>query len=283
MILIADSGSTKTDWVFLSKENNKTTFFTSSGLNPNLLSDDAIRSELFHITEIETISASVNALYFYGAGLGNNQNVIRMTAIFEKILPQASLYFASDIEGAVKSAAHDGACITAILGTGSNSCLWTGNEIVGDTFSLGYILGDEGSGSYFGKRLLRDYFYGLLPQDLAHDFKATYPLTRDELIQKVYREPAPNEFIASFLPFYKKHIDHKYCNYFMFYGLEEFIKIYIWRFKDYQQLPVHFVGSMAFHFEQELRTICKSLQVTVGTIIQAPIFGLLNYHKQQLS
>jgi glucosamine kinase len=238
---------------------------------------------LFHITELDSICSTTSALYFYGAGLGNNQNKVRLNDIFKNIFPQASLYFGSDIEGAVKSAAHDGACITAILGTGSNSCLFDGHEIIGDTFSLGYILGDEGSGSYFGKRLLRDYFYGLLPEDLAKDFKATYPVTRDELIQKVYREAAPNEFIASFLPFYKKHIDHNYCNYFIHYGLEEFIKIYIWRFKDYKQLPVHFVGSVAFHFEQELKTICNSLQVTVGTIIQAPIFGLLNYHKQQLS
>lgn len=275
MKLIADSGSTKTDWVLTGAEPE---FFTSPGLNPNILADNVIVTELQKLTALTENKSAINEIYFYGAGCASPENCTRLTAIFHEMFPDAIIEIKSDIAGAAYAANIGKPGIVGILGTGSNSCFFDGEQIFGGDFSLGYILGDEGSGSYFGKRLLRDYFYRLLPEELYEAFKDKYHIVRTDVIEKVYRNTTPNEFIASFLPFYKENITHPYCTYFINFGLEEFIKIYIWRFSNFKSVDVHFVGSVAFHFEEQLRAVCAKLQINPGRIIASPIQGLLQYH-----
>jgi len=277
MKLIADSGSTKTDWVLIDAEP---TFFTSPGLNPNILEDQVIVQELQKITALTENKSAITEIYFYGAGCASPENCTRLASIFKEMFPDTVVVIKSDIEGAAYAANNGKPGIVAILGTGSNSCFFDGEKIYVGDFSLGYILGDEGSGSYFGKRLLRDYFYRLLPEELYEAFKDKYHIVRNDVIEKVYRNNAPNEFIASFLPFYKEHIQHQYCTYFINFGLEEFIKIYIWRFSNYKAVDVNFVGSVAFHFEEQLRAVCAKLTIKPGRIIASPIQGLLQYHTQ---
>lgn len=277
MKLIADSGSTKTDWVLIDAEPF---FFTSPGLNPNILEDQVIVQELQKITALTENKSAITEIYFYGAGCASPENCTRLASIFKEMFPDTVVVIKSDIDGAAYAANNGKPGIVAILGTGSNSCFFDGEKIFGGDFSMGYILGDEGSGSYFGKRLLRDYFYRILPEELYEAFKAKYHIVRNDVIEKVYRNNAPNEFIASFLPFYKEHIQHPYCTYFINFGLEEFIKIYIWRFSNYKAVDVNFVGSVAFHFEEQLRAVCAKLTIKPGRIIASPIQGLLQYHNQ---
>ncbi len=281
MLLIADSGSTKTDWVFTNAAGDEPVFFKTKGLNPNVLDDVTLSEILNDIFLFIVDGGAVEEVFFYGAGCGSDANKLRLSELLSAIFPNAIIHVFADIDGAVNAVKGDEPAIVAILGTGSNSCFTDGENIYANDFSLGYILGDEGSGVYFGKRLLRDYFYKILPQELEKSFTETYGLTRDELIEKVYRTPAPNEFIASFLPFYHQHLEHPYCQYFIDFGLTEFLKIYILRFRDFKQLNVHFVGSVAQHFEGQLRTACEKLEIKVGKIIATPIVGLLEYHTKQ--
>lgn len=282
MLLIADSGSTKTDWVFTNADGQSPVYFKTKGLNPNVLNDATLSEIINDIALFVPELSSITKVFFYGAGCASTTNKLRMTNLLSNVCPTAEVAVYADIDGAVNAVKDNNPSIIAILGTGSNSCIYDGINIVANDFSLGYILGDEGSGVYFGKRLLRDYFYGLLPQELKTSFANTYGLTREELIEKVYRTPAPNEFIASFLPFFAEHIAHPYCQYFIDFGLKEFLKIYILRFRDYKQLEVHFVGSVAKHFETMLQNVCKELEINVGKIVSSPITGLLDYHTKQL-
>ena len=278
MLLIADSGSTKTDWVFTNASGDAPVFFKTKGLNPNVLDNETLSLILNDILLFIDDSTAVKEIFFYGAGCSSDANKLRLSTLLSQLFTYAQITVFGDIDGAVNAVKDHRPCIVAILGTGANSCFTDGENVFANDFSLGYILGDEGSGTYFGKRLLRDYFYKILPLELENSFKATYGLTRDELIEKVYRTPAPNEFIASYLPFFSQHIQHPYCNYFIDFGLTEFLKIYVLRFRDYQQLEVHFVGSVAQHFESILREACAKLEIKVGKIIASPIEGLLEYH-----
>lgn len=280
MIVIADSGSTKTDWIISSIPTNPNQTFATKGLNPNVHNDATLLAILSGTPQLMDIADQITQLHFYGAGCGTAINQQRILLLLQQLFAKAQISVKADINGAVFSVCGSKPAIVAILGTGSNSCYTDGENVFANDFSLGFILGDEGSGSYFGKRLLRDYFYQLLPEPLTQSFKETYGLTRDELIERVYQSPAPNEFIASFLPFFAANKTHPYCKYFIEFGLMEFLKIYILRFENYKNVPVHFVGSVAHVFDEELRRCCEELSIIVGQIIKHPIEQLLQYHLQ---
>ena len=278
MKLIEDSGSTKTDWILIDGSNNIVTTFSTKGLNPNIVSDEQIVFELNNEIQLKEYSGSPLKLFFYGAGCSGANNLHRMQKALQSFFINALIEVRSDIEAAVYATCDDQPAIVAILGTGSNSCLFTGEEIKGNDFSLGYILGDEGSGNYFGKKLLRDYFYGDLPSDLQIKFLEQFEISRDELIQRVYKEPLPNEFIASFLPFFSENIEHTYCDNTISLGVEEFLRIYIKRFKEHSKLPIHFVGSAAYYFDHQLYEMCAKHNLRVGKILKSPISELAEYH-----
>ncbi len=276
--LIADSGSTKTDWVLVDENNTIVTTFSTKGLNPNILTNQQIVDELKNEIQFTALQELHLKLFFYGAGCSGADNLHRMQNTLRSFFFNAVVEVRSDIEAAVFATCDDQPAIVAILGTGSNSCLFTGREIIGSDFSLGYILGDEGSGNYFGKKLLRDYFYRELPNDLAVKFIEKYEITREDVIQKVYKEPFPNEYIASFLPFYFDNIQHSYCENTVKEGFEIFLTIYIKRFKEHSKLPVHFVGSVGHYFENQLNEMCAKHNLRVGKILRSPITDLTEYH-----
>jgi len=278
MILIADSGSTKTDWVVIDKDNAIIKTFSTKGLNPNILTDEQIVKELKEEIQLAALCESQLELFFYGAGCSGSINLHRMQNMLHSFFTKATIEVKSDMEAAVYATSGDYPAIVAILGTGSNACLFTGDEITGADFSMGYILGDEGSGNYFGKILLRDYFYAELPKDLAVKFMEKFEITRADVIQRVYIEPFPNEFIASFLPFFAENIKHIYCENIIANGLEKFLRIYIKRFKEHSTFPIHFVGSVAFYFNDKLKEICSKNNLKIGKIIKSPITHLAEYH-----
>lgn len=278
MILIADSGSTKTDWILLDEKLQIAEQFATKGLNPNIISTDTIFNYLLVDPAIEKIVPQVNKLFFYGSGCGAEKNARAMQSTLRHIFTKAHVEVKSDLYGAAYAVSGNKGGIICILGTGSNSCFYDGRELSGGNFSLGYILGDEGSGFYFGKRLLRDYFYGILPVELKEKFASTYKLTRDELIRKVYQESYPNQYIASFVPFIKENIQHPYFNYLINYGLDEFIKIFITTIPNYKLWPVHFVGSVAEVFREQLINNLLANDLVAGNIVASPAISLANYH-----
>jgi len=278
MKLIADSGSTKTDWVLIDKDNAIIKTFSTKGLNPNILTDEKIVKELKEEIQLTALCESHLELFFYGAGCSGSNNLHRMQNMLHSFFTNATIAVKSDMEAAVYATCGDKPAIVAILGTGSNACLFTSDEITGADYSLGYILGDEGSGNYFGKILLRDYFYGELPRDLTVKFMEKFEITRADVIQRVYKESFPNEFIASFLPFYTENIKHIYFENIISNGLKIFLRIYIQRFKEHSTLPIHFVGSVAFYFNDKLNELCSKNNLKIGKIIKSPITQLAEYH-----
>ena len=278
MILIADSGSTKTDWIVLNDQPEIEHQFTTKGLNPNVISFDAIFNLLITSPEIEKLIPQVNKLFFYGSGCGSEKNSKSMHATLKSVFTKSIIEVKSDLYAAAYATSGIKGGIVCILGTGSNSCFYNGRELSGGNFSLGYLLGDEGSGFYFGKRLLRDYFYGILPNELKEKFAEAYPISREDLIRKVYQESYPNQFIASFVPFLKENINHPYCNYLINFGFDEFIKIFITTIPNYKLWPVHFVGSVADAFHEQLIASCKANDLVEGNIIASPALSLANYH-----
>ena len=280
MMLIADSGSTKTDWMLLDHEQDIVKTFSTKGLNPNILSDKQIAAELISEIQFDDVRDENVNIYFYGAGCSGRINTDRIKGILQSQFSKSVINVHSDIEAAVFATCNNKPAIVAILGTGSNSCFFSEDEISGLEYSLGYILGDEGSGSYFGKKLLRDHFYGKLPVELQEKFNANFELSRDEVIERIYRQTFPNEFIASFLPFYQENINHPWCKKIIDDGLEEFLRIYIQRFNNFEKVPVHFIGSVAYFFEDQLKEQCGKLQINPGKIIRSPIPGLAEYHIQ---
>ena len=280
MILIADSGSTKTDWLLISDNGEQQQFYTK-GFNPNYTPEDEITSEIKRNNALTESAKKVKQIFFYGSGC----SAPPLNAIIEHSLrnffPDAAMTIQNDLFAAVHAVAGDTPGIVCILGTGSNSCYFDGQNVHGETYSIGYILGDEGSGAYLGRQLLRDYFYEIMPKSLQEDFRKKYLLTREEVIEHVYRRPRPNEFIASFLPFLHENISHPYCADLISVSFHDFLRVFVLRFTESTWQPVHFVGSVAWIFSDILKKECAALSLQTGNILRSPVTGLAAYHSKK--
>lgn len=278
MILIADSGSTKCDWQFIDREGKVLTSFSTMGFNPYFHAPELIVSELRNSPDATSIQDKVKLVFFYGAGCSTQ----RLNAIIQEGLGRffkaASIHVDHDLLGAAYAAYDGRPCIVAILGTGSNSCHFDGENISEEVPSLAYILGDEASGSYFGKRLLREYFYKKLPEDLHFAFSREFTLSKDEFVKRIYNEPNTNVYLASFMKFIGNHAGHPHVQRLIREGFTEFIDIHVQCFSDYREVPTHFIGSVAYYFSGILREVCTEMNVLCGNIIQKPIDNLVHYH-----
>lgn len=272
-ILIADSGSTKTDWLLLSPATGRSYAFTSAGLNPCLAADEAIVDVLASevLPHLQSVG-SVSAIRFYGAGCRPDQ-IERMQGLLQQQLDCADATVASDLLGAAHALCGTSSGIVAILGTGSGSAVYDGHGFTHQTPSLGYVLGDEGSGAVLGRRLLGDIFKGQLPPHLVRAFAEEEAVTVDEAIRRVYREPAPNRYLAQFTRFLSAHRDEASIRALL---VDEFARFFQRNILPYQRpdLPVHFVGSIAHVFAPELHAAAAACQSRVGRIMKSPIEGL---------
>ena len=285
MILIADSGSTKTDWC-LCNEGAIVSNMQTQGINPYHQSEEAIeqvlREELLpQLTkhgEFDT-KDSLN-IVFYGSGCANATASGRIKEAIEKVLGTTNATIHSDLLGAARALCGHDEGIACVLGTGSNSCLYNGKEIVANTPPLGYILGDEGSSAVLGRRLVGDCLKNQLPEAIRDEFFAEYQLTQEIILEKVYRQPLANRFLASLTPFLSKHRDvpevHKLL-------VESFTDFFVRNVKQYRHpwLPIHFVGSIANAFSPELKEAAESLGMELGSIMQSPMEGLVKYHASE--
>jgi len=279
MILITDGGSTKCDWILMDKTGNVVLKTRTKGLNPAVVPEEHIKERILANKELQPFLQKITTVDFYGAGCGTKTPIQLLTNILAGIFSVAEISVNEDMVAAVYAATLEPG-IVCILGTGSNSCYFDGNKIHKGIESLGYSLMDEASGNYFGKRLLRDYFYKKMPTQLALDFEKRFNLDPDEIKNHLYKRHNPNMYLASFAEFIftSKEVNgyfYKLIN----EGMLKFIEYRILCFKESQNVPIHFIGSIAHFSEDIIKECMKPYHLELGTIIRRPIDGLIEYYK----
>lgn len=279
MLLIADSGSTKTDWRLVSSDSTVTACQTD-GINPYYQTVDQIRGMLSAQLAPQLPADLVRRVFFYGAGCsGPSVNGIVVDAL-QTVFPHVeSPMVDSDMLGAARAAAGHSSGIVCILGTGANACCYDGTQITRGIQSLGFWLGDEGSGGYLGKTLVRSVFQKTLPADLIDRFQQRYSLDRPTLLDNAYKKPNPNRYFASFTPFLSDHIDHPAIQKLVTDAFQLFLQTYIMPFPESATWPVHVVGSIAYYFNEQLRAAVEQAGLTMGCVLKAPIERLVQYHQ----
>ncbi|MDG1476508.1 MAG: hypothetical protein P8Q14_05135 [Vicingaceae bacterium] len=275
MILIAESGSTKTDWRLVHK-NNEISSYTTMGLNPYYITEAIVLEELDN--SLSTLKSAITEVYFYGAGCSSNENCLMMLSIFSLFFKNANIEVASDMMAAARATCGNEEGMVAILGTGSNSCFYDGKEIAENVTSLGYILGDYGSGADIGKQLITDFLEKELPQDLVDEFKKEFDLTPQDIINAIYKKPFPNRFLASFNLFVTAHISHPYIIDLVKNRIKLFLEKNVYKYSDYQKNKLNLVGSISAIYESIIRAEAEQKNITIGKIIKAPIDELVAYH-----
>ena len=272
--LLADAGSTKTDWLLRDNQGDALRFHTD-GMNPSLLTDDEIRHILTTQLLPQVEGLLIEQVDFYGAGC-RGEAAERMKNLLGEVVGARNITVESDVLGAARMLCGNNSGIVCILGTGANSCLYDGQQISRQTPALGFILGDEGSGAVLGRRLIGDIFKGQLPEDLCKDFLLDYPLTMDELIRRVYRTSAPNQYLASFTPFLSKNIHRTEIQELIRGEFHRFIRRNVLDYLAYTtaETPLHFVGSIASVFQAQLSEVVAQYDFTLGKVVRQPIDAL---------
>jgi len=281
MIIIADSGGSKIDWRLL-LSNGKIEQANCPGFNPYYQPIEDLDKNLREYL-LPVVKEEVTKIFFYGTGVSSekNQEVIKST--FAVYFPSAKIEVGWDLLAAARALCGDEPGIACILGTGSNSCLYDGKEIVHVVANMGWILADEGSGTYMGKRLIVDYFRNEMPPTLAKQFQARFPWSREEVLAKVYQHEKPGAFLASFAKFIFQHLKEPYCYKLVYSSFSDFYENTVMKYENYQSLKVHFTGSIAFYFSDVLRQVANDKGLTVKNILEGPIAGLALYHKKDLN
>lgn len=288
MVLITDGGSTKCDWILLDNTGNVTLRTRTLGLNPAVINEDDLKNRIKGNEELKALFDKVKIVDFYGAGCGTKTPTKLLKNVIESLFTNAVVTVSEDTVAAVYAATQEPG-IVCILGTGSNSCYFDGTDIHNSLESLGYILMDEASGNYFGKRLIRDYYYKKMPAVLAKEFENRFDLNADVIKENVYKKANPNMYLASFAEFIFNPGENRPENVMeingYFYaliseGINKFIERRILCFKEAQHVPIHFIGSIAHFSEDIIRDCMKPYHLELGNIIRRPIDGLIEYYKQ---
>lgn len=279
MKLIVDSGSTKADWIAID-ENGKVLFTTQTlGLNPEILEGDEILERINDRFDISQNKKNATHLFFYGAGCGTDRMKIELSQVFQNYFPNAIISVHEDTYAAVFATTPKGEqAIVSILGTGSNCSYFDGKELHQKVQSLGYIVMDDCSGNVFGKELIRKYYFNKMPKHLAVEFEKEYNLDPDFIKSKLYKEPNPNAYLATFAKFLIQHKEEDFCKKIIFKGMKSFVKNYIRQYDNCKEVPVHFVGSIAFYLKEELQTTFEKYEMQLGNVLRRPIDGLIAYH-----
>jgi glucosamine kinase len=281
MILIADSGGSKTDWRLIQK-NGSIGQASAPGFNPYYQHIDDLRKNV-NETVLPLVKEKVNKIFFYAAGASSVKNQLTIKSAFMEFFPEAQIEVGWDLLAAARALCGDEAGIACIMGTGSNSCLYDGQKIVGNVANLGWILADEGSGADIGKKFLIAYLREKLPKQLSDQFKSRFPLTREEFLEKIYQQEKPSAFLASFTRFIFQNLDNPYCYKLVYDSFTEFYENNVMKYDNYQNLKVHFTGSIAFYFSDILRQVANDKGITVKNILEGPIAGLTLFHQRDLS
>lgn len=277
MILIADSGSTKCDWLLL-KGAETVLECNTMGFNPYFHDQGLITKTMAAQADLAPYAGAILRVFFYGAGCSNPA----LNSVVQKglmaVFPNAEVQVGHDLSGAALATYQGVPHIACILGTGSNSCFFDGKEVSEEIPALAYILGDEGSGSYYGKRLLADFLYRRMPAQLQAAFYDTYRVTKDIVMENVYMRPNANVYLAGFMKFCTQHKTEPYIRNMVKAGTMEFLRTHVLCFKQCHEVPVNFVGSVAYYFEDILGECASELNLNIGKVVKKPIHGLVDYH-----
>lgn len=279
MILIADSGSTKTDWCVVERGELLQQICTK-GTNPFFQSEEEISREIETALLPRLATDEPEAVYFYGAGCGFPDKIETMRrAIAGHLRVKGAVEVSTDMLAAARGLCGHTPGIACILGTGSNSCYYDGKEIACNVSPLGFILGDEGSGACLGKLLVGDLLKNQLAPGLKEEFLQQFHLTPAEIIDRVYRKPFPNRFLASLSPFLAQHLEEPCIHALVLESFKAFLKRNVMQYEGCRENPVHFVGSVAYHYREVLAEAARETGIRLGNVLKSPMEGLIGYHK----
>jgi N-acetylglucosamine kinase-like BadF-type ATPase len=279
MKLLVDSGSTKADWISID-ETGKILFTTQTlGLNPEVLNKEEIISRVNDRFDISFNKENISHLFFYGAGCGTDRMKNFLTEVFKEYFPNATVLVHEDTYAAVYATTpKNEEAIVCILGTGSNCSYFDGKILHQKVQSLGYIAMDDCSGNQFGRQLIRDYYFNKMPKKLAEEFAKTYDLDPDVIKHQLYKEPNPNAYMATFAKFLIQHKDDDYCQKLVRKDMQVFVDNYITQYENCKDVPIHFIGSIAFYLKEELQEVLESNGLKIGNVLRRPIDGLIDFH-----
>lgn len=276
MFIVVESGSTKADWMLI--DGPREVLCCTKGFNPYFHTKQDILLELNAQIELDLIKKDVEQIFFYGAGCSDPELNIIIEQGLKAFFINANIKVNHDLNACAYACYNDKPEIACILGTGSNSCYYNGREVLEVLPALGYILGDEASGNYFGKRILADFLYEKLPNSMVNELKAM-GLNKSVIVENVYKKPDANVYIASFMPILIRHKDLEYSQSIIREGFQSFIDLHVKCYSNYMDCEVNFVGSLAFFLKEELISVCVENEISIGCIIRRPLDKLVKYHK----
>ena len=274
MRLIIDAGSTKMGWILMDGHEVKAHFVTK-GFNPNY----SPMQDLVETCRGASLpNDNIHSIHYYGTGCGNEQNCQIIKDVFQNQFPDAKIHVTHDLMAACHAALVHEKGIACILGTGANSCVYDGTNIIEKAVSLGYLVGDEGSGMHIGREVVRAYFYGFMPEDLRLKFEETYHLELKDFIDKVYHQPQPSRYLATFAKFAGEHQSNPFIKELVKGCFKTFIEAFVMRYSECKSLKISFVGSVAFHFKDTLKETLTDYGLTLGEVVPSPAEGLIRYY-----
>ncbi|MEM1216554.1 MAG: hypothetical protein AAGJ82_12755 [Bacteroidota bacterium] len=278
MKAIVDSGSTKADWALITDTSEKV--MQTMGFNPNFHSSETIVSEINSELKEKIDFDRVSEIYFYGSGCWDQKRKDIISTGLGRVFAHASIEVHHDLLGAARATCGRNPGISCIIGTGSNTCLYDGEDVVDNVTNLGYLCGDEGSGTHLGKKLIRHYFYRELPEQLEKGLEEFIGGGKQVVLDTVYSGDPPNVYLASFTRFMSEHIDHPFIQRILYRSFAEFIDRHVRKYPGHLRLPVHFIGSIAYVFQDMLDIVLTERAMTTGVFIKQPIDNLINYHRE---
>jgi N-acetylglucosamine kinase-like BadF-type ATPase len=274
--LIADCGATKAEWCLLIGNKKKT--ILTQGISPYFLNTQQIIDILKKELKPKISKVAVDEVYYYGTGCANPVNAKSVKNAVSKVFQDAAVTVTHDLMGAARALCGKNKGVACILGTGSNSCYYDGKKIVKNSPGLGYVLGDEGSGAYLGKKVLQYYLYGTFDDELRGRFDLAFTTNTSEILENVYKKPFPNRYLAGFAKFLAENRGHYMIENIIEDGLNDFFFLHICKYKESWTLPISFTGGVAFGFKDVIKQLCNSYELELGKIMKTPMEGLVLYH-----
>ena len=274
--LIADCGATKGEWCLINKGKKKT--IITQGISPYFLSTEQITNLLQKELKSKLKNIEIDEVYYYGTGCANPANAKSVKKAISKVFTGAKVEATHDLMAAARALCGREKGVACILGTGSNSCYYDGKKIVKNSPGLGYVLGDEGSGAYLGRKVIQYYLYGTFDYELRGRFDLTYTTNAAEILENVYKKPSPNRYLAGFAKFLAENRGHYMIENIIEDGLNDFFFNHLCKYRETWTMPIHFAGSIAFGFKDVVQQLCNSYEFELGKVMKNPMEGLVAYH-----
>ncbi len=275
--LIADSGATKCEWTLLLDGKKKT--LHTLGISPYFLNGEQIVALLQKELLPKLKVAAIDEVYFYGTGLSNPDNAVIIKKAMKRLFSKAKIEVNTDLLAAARALCGKEKGVACILGTGANSCYYNGRKIVKNSPGLGYVLGDEGSGAYLGKKVIQYYLYNTFDDDLKHRFETLFQTSPVEILDHVYKQPLPNRYLAAFTIFLAENRGHYMVENIIEDGLNDFFFQHLCKYTESWKMPINFIGSVAYGFRDVLQDLCNAYELELGKVLKNPMKGLIMYHQ----